>query len=137
MGNYINNKLQMSAVPCESAYPASAKLCEEKNSTYTAVPSTTEDGKMILTVAITMTEPKSDAAKAIMADKTTVDGMSWISFANADQTAGESSVFNMTAAGPVQMADASGLWKCATSIAAASKMADDKAWKTCADHACV
>jgi hypothetical protein len=127
----------MTAVPCASSFPASAKLCEEKVMTYTAVPATDKDGKMTLTVAMVATEPKGEAAVKLAADKTAVAGQSWISWANADQTQGETAMFTMSAAGAAADAANSGLWKCAASTGDIKMLADDKAWATCAKGKCI
>jgi uncharacterized cupin superfamily protein len=127
----------MSAVPCASSYPASAKLCEEKTMTYTAVPATDKDGKMTLTVAVVNTVPKGEEALKLMNDKTAVSGKGWISWANADQTQGESAMFTMTNGAAAADAANSGLWKCAASVGDMKALADDKAWESCAKGKCL
>ena len=74
----------MTAIPCETSYPAAAKLCCEKLYTYVTIPAVDKDGNKILTVSINRTEPEGDAAVKLMADasETTFSGKSWVSWAN-------------------------------------------------------
>ena len=106
----------MTFVPCSSSFPDSVKICDVKNITYTAIPSTDKLGKESLTVAITIAEPKSDAYKKLTEDTNAVSANSWVTWADDEISKGETISFSMKNSVIKSEAEKYGLWKCASSL---------------------